>query len=243
MNNTVEKSANARARGVIAAELRMEPTTESSQGARSDTPPFPSGRPNAEGVQEGGSGGLLPQCARPIFDPGPPKPPAPYTIQAPNRGPARTSTVTRRNRAITTKALNRATRCRAVEPFSGAAARAHEETRIATADDAWKAAIVACDLDHAALNREAARRLGAPERALPPAWAALALEGLAMRALGPGAVIVALDLKHRVAMRVGEEVRLRFEPLLGHDVSAKVEAKGARGGLVEGTLRARYEEA
>lgn len=130
-----------------------------------------------------------------------------------------------------------------MDPFGGAAARAHEETRIATADDAWKAAIVACDLDHAALNREAARRLGAPERALSPAWAALALEGLAMRALGRGATIVATDLKHRVALRVGEEVRLRFEPLDGEGVNARVEAKGARGGLVEGTIRARFEEA
>lgn len=120
----------------------------------------------------------------------------------------------------------------------GGAPREHRETRVVTGDDAWLAAAASGDLDLASVNREAARRAGLAERAVAPAWAALALEALARRALG--ARVVSLDLRYPQPLFVGEEVTLALVTL--DEERARVEARTARGVVADGTLRVRHAE-
>ena len=128
---------------------------------------------------------------------------------------------------------------------SGAAPREHRERRVVTGDDAWAAAAVSGDFDLGSVNREAARRGGLPERVVGPAWAALALEALALRAFGEGARVVALDLRYRLPLPPGLEVDLVLTPLAheGAGERARCEVRAGERVLVEGTLRVRFEGA
>lgn len=123
---------------------------------------------------------------------------------------------------------------------AGARPRTREETRVVTGDDAWLAAVLAGDSDVGRVNREAARRMGRPEREVDASWLALAAEGIALRAFGADSRVTTMRVHHRAPIRVGDEVTLVLTPT---DVAtARIEVR-VRGAIAaDGTVGVGFEE-